>query len=131
MMKKTIILVLLCAVAALSFQRCEKLDLTADYRDITISYGILNVKDNVHYFKIYRGYLTDQNAYVEAGNWDQIYYSIDSIEVRFEEYKDGKMVRSAILDTTTAIKSPATSTIPSSCSIIRIGNWIQTRPIVW
>lgn len=103
MMKKTIILGLLCAVAALFFQRCEKLDLTADYRDITISYGILNVKDDVHYFKIYRGYLTDQNAYVEAGNWDQIYYPIDSIEVRFEEYQNGKMVRSAVLDTTTAI----------------------------
>lgn len=103
MMNKTIILGLLCAVVALSFQRCEKLDLTADYKDITISYGILNAKDDVHYFKVYRGYLTDQNAYVEAGNWDQIYYPIDSIEVRFEEYQNGKMVRSAILDTTTAI----------------------------
>lgn len=102
-MKKSIIYGLALVAAMLLFNRCQKLDLTADYRDITISYGILNVKDNVHYFKIYRGYLTDQNAYVEASNWDQIYYPVDSIEVRFEEYNNGKLVRSAALDTTTAI----------------------------
>lgn len=94
---------LVLVTATLSFNRCHKLDLTADYRDITISYGILNVKDSVHYFKIYRGYLTDQNAYQEAGNWDQIYYPVDSIEVRLEEYNNKNLVRSAILDTTTAI----------------------------
>lgn len=103
MMKKKCLFVLIFTAAVLLLQRCEKLDLTADYKDITITYGILNVKDNVHYFKIYRGYLTDQNAYVEAGNWNQIYYPVDSIEVRFEEYQNGKMTRSAILDTTTAI----------------------------
>lgn len=103
MMKKLIVFGLALVSAALLFSHCQKLDLTADYKDITISYGILNVKDNVHYFKIYRGYITDQNAYVEAQNWDQIYYPVDSIEVRFEEYNNGKLVRSAILDTTTAI----------------------------
>lgn len=102
-MKKSIIYGLALLAAMLLFNHCQKLDLTADYRDITISYGILNVKDNVHYFKIYRGYITDQNAYQEASNWDEIYYPIDSIEVRFEEYNNGKLMRSAVLDTTTAI----------------------------
>lgn len=102
-MKKSIFYGLALLAVMLLFSRCQKLDLTADYRDITVSYGILNVKDNVHYFKIYRGYLTDQNAYVEAGNWDQIYYPVDSIEVRLEEYDNGKLVRSAVLDTTTVI----------------------------
>lgn len=102
-MKKSIFFGLALVTAILLFNTCQKLDLTADYRDITISYGILNVKDDVHYFKVYRGYLTDQNAYVEAGNWDQIYYPVDSIEVRFEEYQNGKLKRSAVLDTTTAV----------------------------
>lgn len=102
-MRKSIVYGLTLVAAMLLLNRCQKLDLTADYKDITISYGILNEKDNVHYFKIYRGYITDQNAYVEAGNWDQIYYPVDSIEVRLEEYSNGKLVRSAVLDTTTVI----------------------------
>lgn len=82
----------------------DDLDLTADYKDISISYALLNINDPVHYFKIYRGYLTDDNAFVEAGNWDQIYYPVDSIEVRLEEYDDrGTMRRCAVLDTTTAV----------------------------
>lgn len=83
--------------------QCKPVDLTADYKDITISYGILNIKDNVHYFKIYRGYITDGNAYEAAGDWNNIYYPVDSIEVRLEEYQNGHCTRSAVLDTTTAI----------------------------
>ena len=94
---------LVCAVASILFLQCRDLDLTADYKDITVTYGILNAKDDVHYFKIYHGFITDQNAYDEAGEWDNIYYPIDSIEVRLEEYRNGKIVRSAVLDTTTAI----------------------------
>ena len=97
----TIGLIFTAAVCLLS--QCRDLDLTADYKDITISYGILNVNDNVHYFKIYRGYLTDGNAFEEVGEWDNVYYPVDSIEVRLEEYRNGKVVRSAVLDTTTVI----------------------------
>lgn len=86
-------------------QSCDdRLDLTADYKNITVSYSLLNMNDPVHYFKIYKGYLTDENAFVQAGNWDNIYYPVDSIEVVLEEYDDrGHMLRSAILDTTTAV----------------------------
>lgn len=103
MMKKILLLLLIPIASFLLLQRCKPLDLTADYKDITVSYGILNIKDDVHYFKIYRGFLTDQNAYNVASEWDQIYYPVDSIEVRFEEWQNGRMIRSAVLDTTTAI----------------------------
>lgn len=102
-MKKVLITVLLTAITAILFHQCKPLDLTADYKDITISYGILNVQDSVHYFKIYHGYLTDENALEAAGEWDNLYYPVDSIEVRLEEYKNGQLQRSAVLDTTTAI----------------------------
>lgn len=102
-MKKLLITCLLAAVGVLVFHQCKPLDLTADYKDITISYGILNIQDEIHYFKIYHGYLTDENAYVAAGEWDNIYYPVDSIEVRFEEYKNGQLIRSEVLDTTTVI----------------------------
>lgn len=102
-MKKTLIICVLLACMGLVFRQCKPLDLTADYKDISISYGILNVKDNVHYFKVYRGFITDDNSYVAASEWDNIYYPVDSIEVRLEEYNNGKITRSAVLDTTTAI----------------------------
>ncbi len=83
----------------------DELDLTAEYKNITISYALLNPNDEVHYFKIYKGFLTDDNALEEAGNWENIYYHVDTIEVRFEEYNAaGTLSRSAILDTTTAIE---------------------------
>lgn len=102
-MKKVLITCLIAAVGAFVFHQCKPLDLTADYKDITISYGILNIQDDIHYFKIYHGYLTDENAYEAAGDWDNLYYPVDSIEVRFEEYKNGQLTRSEVLDTTTVI----------------------------
>ncbi len=97
----TICIALFAAVVLLT--QCKPVDLTADYKDITVTYGILNIKDNVHYFKVYRGYITDGNAYEAAGEWDNIYYPVDSIEVCLEEYRDGQFLRSAVLDTTTAV----------------------------
>lgn len=102
-MKKLLISSLLGAIALIFFHQCKPLDLTADYKDITISYGILNVRDDVHYFKIYHGYLTEGNAYQAAGEWDNLYYPIDSIEVRLEEYRNGQLTRSEVLDTTTVV----------------------------
>jgi|GEM_PF-559473 hypothetical protein len=90
---------------ALFFSACNDTpDLTADYKDISIAYGILNINDPIHYFKVYKGFLTDENTLVQASQWENIYYPIDSIEVRLEEYNDhGIRQRSAVLDTTTAI----------------------------
>jgi hypothetical protein len=81
----------------------DKPNLIADYKDVTISYGVLNINDDIHYFKIYRGFITEDNALVEAGNWDNVYYPVDSIEVRLEEYMNGVRTRGEILDTTTSV----------------------------
>lgn len=86
------------------FFGCEPVDLTADYKDITIAYSLLNQQDSVHYFKIYKGFITDENAFVEASSWENVYYPVDSIEVRLEEYRNNHLVRSAILDTTTQVE---------------------------
>lgn len=98
-------LFLLLLPAAILLGSCkDQLDLTADYKDITISYGIINVQDPIHYFKIYKGYLTDENSLVQASDWNNIYYPVDSIEVRLEEYNEnGALTFSDILDTTTVI----------------------------
>jgi hypothetical protein len=121
-MKKSLIICVLLACIGYVFHQCEPLDLTADYKDITISYGILNVKDDVHYFKIYRGFITDENAYVAASDWNNIYYPVDSIEVRLEEYNNGRLIRTAVLDTTTAIpKEPGDFHNPKQ--LLYYSNW--------
>ncbi len=80
------------------------IDMSADYKDISFSYAILDVNDSLHYFKIYKGFLTDENAYVQASDWNNIYYPIDSIEVRLEEYNSAHtLLRSQVLDTTTIV----------------------------
>lgn len=97
-------LLMLALPLTILFSSCEDpLDLTADYKDITVSYALLNCQDEIHYFKVYRGYLTDNDAYVEASKWENIYYPVDSIEVILEEYNQQKLVRSETLDTTTSV----------------------------
>lgn len=95
--------VLVCLMALCTVSCHDRIDLTADYKDISFSYSLMNINDSVHYFKVYRGYLTDENAYVAASDWNNIYYPVDSIEVRLEEYRNNQLVRSAVLDTTTAM----------------------------
>ena len=102
-MKKLLAYFLILLAAGSLLRQCKPIDLTADYKDITVTYGFMNIKDDVHYFKIYRGFLTDGNAYDVAGEWDKIYYPVDSIEVVLQEFRDGQLLRSAVLDTTTMI----------------------------
>ncbi len=102
---RTILTAAYLTLLATLFAGCDdKIDLTAEYEDITVSYGMMNKSDSIHYFKIYRGFITDENAYTEASNWDNIYYPVDSLEVRMEVRNgNGTLVRSVVLDTTTTI----------------------------
>ena len=96
----------LLAFSTIFLSSChDKLNLNADYKDISIAYALLNPKDSIHYFKIYRGYLTEENAYEAALDWNNIYYPVDSIEVRLEEYSEyGVKIREAVLDTTSMVE---------------------------
>jgi hypothetical protein len=78
------------------------LDLNAEYKDITIVFGLLNPSDSSHYVKIYKGFLTDGNAYEVASYLENISY-IDSIDVTLEEYVNDALTRTIQLDTTTAV----------------------------
>ncbi|MDD6185352.1 MAG: hypothetical protein PUB29_06980 [Bacteroidales bacterium] len=129
-MKNKTAIVLFCAFASLLLTQCKDIDLTADYKDITISYAILNPQDNIHYFKIYRGFITDQNALTEAGKWDNVYYPVDSIEVRLEEYRNGKIVRSAVLDTTTAVPQ-GEGYFPNPKQLLYFSDWQLDKESVY
>ena len=129
-MKNKVSIILFCAFAGLLLTQCKDIDLTADFKDITISYGILNPNDDTHYFKVYRGFITDQNALTEAGKWDNVYYLVDSIEVRLEEYRNGKIVRSAVLDTTTAIPQ-GEGYFPNPKQLLYYSDWQLDKEAVY
>lgn len=101
---KSAFLILSAFVMVMMTSCNDKLNLMADYKDISFAYAILNQKDSIHYFKIYKGYLTEENAYEAALDWENIYYPVDSIEVRLEERNEqGVLQRTAILDTTSRV----------------------------
>ena len=78
------------------------LDLNAEYKDVTVVFGLLNPSDSSHYVKIYKGFLTDGNAYEVASYLENISY-IDSIDVALEEYVNNVLIRTITMDTTTSV----------------------------
>lgn len=59
-------------------------DLTSDWKDITVVYGLLNTSDSAQYIKINKGFLDERtNALVLAQNPDSIFY--DNIDVKLQE----------------------------------------------
>lgn len=89
-----------------------ELDLNAEYKDVTVVFGLLNPSDSAHYVKIYKGFLTDGNAYEVASYLENISY-IDSIDVTLEEYVNEVKIRTISLDTTTIIsKDPGDFAYP-------------------
>lgn len=109
MRKRNILLSICCiAVAALSFTSCKPdVELTSDYKDVTVVYGLLNPSDRYQYIKIYKGYLTKDNALVWAQDLDNISY-YDDIRVKLEEYypesAGGELRETYVLDTVMSIQ---------------------------
>ncbi len=67
------------AIAALAFilmfSGCKQdFDITADYKEVPVVYGLLNQQDGKHYIRIQKGYLIDGDARVASGVPDSIYY---------------------------------------------------------
>ncbi len=84
---------------------CKKpFSINADYEDIPIVYAVFNSEDSVHYIKVYKSFLTEDNVKEAARDWHNISYA-DSIEVYVEEYNShtDKLLRTVRFDTTTAI----------------------------
>ncbi len=76
-MKKNWIFFLLVSLFVIS--ACDNdIDLTAEFKDIPIVYGLISSNDDVHYVKIQRAFLgsqDDNNALEIAQNPDSLYYT--------------------------------------------------------
>jgi len=97
----------LLVIATLLVHSCSTdFDLTADWKEITIVYGLLNVRDSVQYIKINKAFLDENtNALVIAQRRDSLYHKGD-LTVKLEEWDDNNL-----LNTYSLIKVDANSEI--------------------
>ncbi|MDT8412378.1 MAG: hypothetical protein RQ875_07955 [Vicingaceae bacterium] len=69
---------------------CEtKVDLNAEFKDITVVYGLINPSDSVHYVKINKVFLPEDgvNANTLAANQANFNYAADELTVTVDEYR--------------------------------------------
>ena len=65
----------------------NEIDITSDYKDITVVYAVLNQNDSVQYVKIYKAFLGDEDAFIMAQSTDSFYHQ-DVLEVTLERWKN-------------------------------------------
>jgi hypothetical protein len=91
------------------FFRCAKeLEINDPSKQVTIAYAIINPSDPVQYFKIYKGFLTSGNAYKAAQDINNLYYHVDSIDVKLIEYVGSNPVDTFTLATMDSIREEGT-----------------------
>ena len=77
----------------ISFVACEKDLDTAAWKEISVVYGVINLKDTVQYLRINRAYTSpddDPLNYTQVN--DSVNYPQDLFEVYLEEYQDGELI---------------------------------------
>jgi hypothetical protein len=84
---KRIIFALIGSIVLLSSCSTD-LDVLAPYKDITSVYGILSQNDSIHFIRINKAFLGQQDASVMAQVPDSSQYPIDALEVRIFEFDD-------------------------------------------
>jgi hypothetical protein len=84
--------VLAALATAAVFAGCKNdFDVMADYKDITLVYGLLNQNDTAHYIKINKAYLGEGNAFLMAGIADSVNYQAADLTVKLEEYNNSTL----------------------------------------
>jgi hypothetical protein len=80
------------------------IDLLADYKNVIVTYGLLDPADTAHYIRISKVFLGPGNALVFAQNPDSIGFPIGTVDVKIEQWKNGQLIQNFQLyaDTTLA-----------------------------
>lgn len=81
LMKKILYIPILFTISVLLFSCETKVDLNAEYKDITVVYGLINPNDSVHYVKINKVFLPEDgtNANTLAANQANFNYAADEL----------------------------------------------------
>lgn len=94
-MKPHHLILILAGIALLLLNGCkeEPFNPRADWKDISIIYGLLDPADETHYVRINKAFLGPGNAVIWAQNPDSIYYPLEDIDAKVIQYNtNGKAV---------------------------------------
>ncbi|MCR9155415.1 MAG: hypothetical protein NXI09_15030 [Bacteroidetes bacterium] len=64
----------------------NEIDVNAEYKDITVVYGLLDPEADVNYIRVQRGYLGNEAASASYGISDSLYYDSTEIDVFLRSY---------------------------------------------
>jgi len=64
------------------FQCKKDFEVNDNWKDITVVYGLLNSKDSVHYIRLTKAFLGNQDAYQMAQVSDSLYYKNASVSIQ-------------------------------------------------
>lgn len=97
---------------------CEnEIDVNADWRDVPVVFGLLNIDDTEHFLRVSKVFLGEGDALAFAQNPDSIYYNPNDIEVKVEELINSNVARTWILEPRTDIaKEEGIFAIPTKFS---------------
>ncbi len=82
---------ILAALFSLLFSACSTdFDISADYEETIVVYGLMDASKDTQYIRISRGYISDDRSALEiALEPDSIYYLANQLEVSIERISDG------------------------------------------
>ncbi|MCK4662474.1 MAG: DUF4249 family protein [Bacteroidales bacterium] len=84
------------------FASCStELDVNAEWDEIPVIYCLLNQNDSVHYVRINKSFMGNEDAYVMAAESDSLYFN--NIEVFLERWKNNSRIEIISLEITTEI----------------------------
>lgn len=96
-MKKCIFFPLLCF--SFFFQNCEtEFQVTSDWKEITIAYGILNDSDSDHLIRIQKAFLDENTSALQIATIADSLYHDGDLLVELEAFKDGTKYASDVLE---------------------------------
>jgi len=107
-MNKKVIAILI-SIISITVPSCKTdFDVTSEWKEIAVVYGLLNQNDSVHYIKITKAFLGDGDALVMAQNPDSSSYG-DNLEVKMEEWRNGTFYSEFYFDTVTVFNKQSGS----------------------
>lgn len=77
-------------------------DVIGDWEETMVVYGLLNQNDSVHYIRVSKAFLGEENALVMAQEYDSLYYG-SQLELSLERVKGGNVLETITLQRDTTI----------------------------
>jgi hypothetical protein len=117
-MKKVNSAILILLLVLLAGSCKTDFDIVADWKDITVVYGLLDQRDSVQYIKINKAFLGEGDALMFAQEYDSSYYK-DTLTVWVDEYNANQFVKRIYFEPTTTYKPEELGTVfPTGAQMI-------------